>query len=176
MSREEIINILRKEVDNYDYSLFHSDLEQADKEILQKKIDALDKAIEALEQEPCKDTISREQAIDAVSNLFEISEYPHPYPQGKPIRLRDIKEKLKHLPSIQPQPKTGHWIPVSERLPEIRQNVLCQCRGNNYSVLRLNHDSDWECVYPRTTYMQSFVIAWMPLPEPFEPQESEDKE
>ena len=67
------------------------------------------------------------------------------------------------------------WIPVHERLPKIRQYVLCQCRGNFYSVLRLNHDSNWECVYPRTTYMQSFVIAWMPLPEPYK-AESECKE
>ena len=65
------------------------------------------------------------------------------------------------------------WIPVSERLPEIRQHVLCQCRGKNYLVLRLNHKGDWECIYPRTTYMQSFVIAWMPLPEPY--KESEGK-
>ena len=77
--------------------------------------------------------------------------------------IRNAVEEIK-------QSKTGHWIPVSEKVPEIRQDVLCQCRGNNYSVLRLNHDSDWECVYPRTTYMQSFVIAWMPLPESYEPQ------
>jgi energy-converting hydrogenase A subunit M len=60
MTNEEIINILRKEVDNYDYSLFHSDLEQADKEILQKKIDALDKVIKALEQQHILDKIRAE--------------------------------------------------------------------------------------------------------------------
>ena len=70
--------------------------------------------LELLEQEPCEDAISREEAIDAVADLFEMSEYLHPYPQGKPIRLRDIKEKLKQLPSVQPKIKTEHWIPVSE--------------------------------------------------------------
>jgi hypothetical protein len=60
----------------------------------------------------CSDAISREQAIDTVANLFEMSEYPHPYPQGKPIRLRDIKEKLKQLSPAIPQPKTGHWIEI----------------------------------------------------------------
>lgn len=58
----------------------------------------------------CEDAISRKYAIGAVADLFEMSEYPHPYPQGKPIRLKDIKEKLKQLPSVQPKPKTGHWI------------------------------------------------------------------
>jgi hypothetical protein len=57
-----------------------------------------------------EDAISREEAIGAVANLFEMSEYPHPYPQGKPIRLRDIKEKLKQVPPV--QPKTGHWEPM----------------------------------------------------------------
>ena len=65
------------------------------------------------------------------------------------------------------------WIPVSERLPEVRQNVLCQCQGNLYSVLWLNHEGDWECIYPRTTYMQSFVIAWMPLPSPYKAESEE---
>jgi hypothetical protein len=58
----------------------------------------------------CSDAISRKRAVDAVANLFEISEYQHPYPQGKPIRLRDIKEKLKQLPPVHPKLKTGHWI------------------------------------------------------------------
>lgn len=92
------------------------------------------------------------------------------------FKKSDNPDTYEKLFGISQEAKTGHWIAVSERLPKIRQDVLCQCRGNNYSVLRLNHDSDWECIYPRTTYMQSFVIAWMPLPEPFEPQESEVKE
>jgi hypothetical protein len=127
---------------------------------------ALDMAIDALSQEPCEDdAISRQVAIDIVE--FECGEW-----KGL---AKEIVKRFNGLPPVQPKPKIGHWIPVSERLPEIRRYVLCQCRGNNYSVLRLNHDSDWECVYPRTTYMQSFVIAWMPLPEPYKPQESEDK-
>lgn len=75
--------------------------------------EVIESAIKALEQEPCKDTISREDAIGAVANLFEMSEYPHPYPQGKPIRLKDIKEKLKQLPPVQPKIKVGHWIHTS---------------------------------------------------------------
>ncbi len=77
-----------------------------------------------LELEPCKDAISREQAIDAVADLFEISEYPHPYPQGKPIRLKDIKEKLKQLPSVQSKPKTGYWIPKTKNWWECSE---CGC-------------------------------------------------
>jgi energy-converting hydrogenase A subunit M len=74
MTREEIINILRKEVDNYDYSLFHSDLEQADKEILQKKIDALDKAIKALEQQDRITQILDDCDLEAWEILEKIKE------------------------------------------------------------------------------------------------------
>jgi energy-converting hydrogenase A subunit M len=74
MIREEIINILRKEVDNYDYGLFHSDLEQADKEILQKKIDALDKAIEALEQQDRITQILDDCDLEAWEILEKIKE------------------------------------------------------------------------------------------------------
>lgn len=73
---------------------------------------------------PCEDAISREQAIDAVANLFEMSEYPHPYPQGKPIRLKDIKEKLKQLPSVQPKPiECEDAISRAEAQTELEMNA-----------------------------------------------------
>lgn len=139
----------------------------------------------ALEKEPCEDAINREQAIDAVSNLFEMSEYPHPYPQGKPIRLRDIKEKLKQLPPVQPKPKTGHWIPVSERLPSDCNEdwVLVQIQEDNgylwiprVAEYRKNKD-DWfahDVGWLKRHDGAFKVIAWMPLPEPYKPQESEE--
>lgn len=64
------------------------------------------------------------------------------------------------------------WIPCSERLPEVRQWVLCQCRAGIMDVLRLTADGSWNKNYPHTEYMSGFVVAWMPLPEPY--QEVED--
>lgn len=125
---------------------------------------ALDMAIDALSQQPCEDAISRQAVLDK-KELVQLEDGQSFYCISP--------EDVETLPSVTSQSKTGHWIPTSKRLPEIRQNVLCQCRGNNYSVLRLNHDSDWECIYPRTTYMQSFVIAWMPLPEPYKAESEE---
>ena len=56
------------------------------------------------------------------------------------------------------------WIPVTERLPDERKWVLCQCRVNIRMVLRLQNgywhqDSEHE-------FMKGFVTHWMPLPEP----------
>lgn len=59
------------------------------------------------------------------------------------------------------------WIPCSERLPEVRQWVLCQCRAGIMDVLRLTADGSWNKNYPHTEYMSGFVVAWMPLPEPY---------
>lgn len=64
--------------------------------------------------------------------------------------------------ALEQEPK---WIPVSERLPEINEWVVCQCRANIYEVLKFTsygwyHD-DAHC------YMDGFVIAWMPLPKPY---------
>ena len=78
-------------------------------------------------------------------------------------------DRIKALPSVQPE----RWIPVSEKLPEVREWVLCQCRAGIMDVLRLTEDGDWNKNYPHAGYMSGFVIAWMPLPEPYRGGEKE---
>ena len=57
------------------------------------------------------------------------------------------------------------WIPVTERLPEAGERVLCYCRANIYEVMKMRTDGDW--VYDTNhVYMHSFVTHWMPLPQP----------
>ena len=60
--------------------------------------------------------------------------------------------------------KKPRWIPVTERLPQEREWVLCQCRAKIRMVLRLQNgywhqDSQHE-------FMSGFVTHWMPLPAP----------
>lgn len=76
---------------------------------------------------------------------------------------RDEKKLREELLSAQPG-----WIPTSERLPDIRQWVLCQCRAGIMDVLRLTADGSWSKNYPHAEYMSGFVVAWMPLPTPWE--------
>ena len=64
----------------------------------------------------------------------------------------------------------NQWISVSERLPRQGQEVICQCRANIIKVLKLDADGDWYQDADHC-YMSGFVIAWMPLPEPWKEEE-----
>jgi hypothetical protein len=65
----------------------------------------LEEKIKALEQEPCEDCISREDALMCMTGE---------YLADKEYKPEDIISKhirrLRALPSVTPQTKTGHWI------------------------------------------------------------------
>lgn len=63
--------------------------------------EAKDMAIKALEQEPCEDCISRQAVLDIDFKKIILT-------TAKPAEM--IEQKVKALPSVNPQPKTGHWI------------------------------------------------------------------
>lgn len=70
--------------------------------------------------------------------------------------------------------RRNDWVPVSERLPEEMQWVLCYCRGNQCMILKRHLDTWYEdrhdLLNPNglcNAYMMHFVLAWMPLPEPY---------
>lgn len=56
------------------------------------------------------------------------------------------------------------WIPVTERLPDVEEVVLCFCRANIFFVLSWD-GYHWHEGADRY-YMSSFVTHWMPLPQP----------
>lgn len=59
------------------------------------------------------------------------------------------------------------WIPVTERLPEVKQEVLCACQAGIFEVLKYVNgiNGPWY-KDSRHVYMSGFVTHWMPLPEP----------
>lgn len=63
--------------------------------------EALYEAIKALEQEPCENAISREDALMALTGEWTDS--------TDELIYRFIRQ-IRTLPSVNPQPKTGHWI------------------------------------------------------------------
>ena len=93
MTREEAIQVLHHIVQVADAS------DCGIKEIDGIDEKAIDMAIKALEQEPCEDAISR-QAVRHILN-HEVK---------MPIKVwKKVFELVDDLPSVTPQPKTGHW-------------------------------------------------------------------
>ena len=68
------------------------------------------------------------------------------------------------------------WIPVSERLPEKNVEVLATTIWGAITMAERYSANDFFIHEGTTNADIEEVLAWMPLPTPYEPQESEDKE
>lgn len=113
-----------------------------------------------------QDLIDRQAAIDAFDGTKVDEEYCNEYDNGYNDGIDFAVSRLSVLPSAQ------QWTPCSERLPRQGEEVICQCRANMIMVLKLDADGDW---YQDAShfYMGGFVIAWMPLPEPYKGEDNE---
>ena len=69
------------------------------------------------------------------------------------------------------------WIPVAERLPEPWTLVLVTDRRKNVSAcqMALNPSDGWYDECENWMYFSTSVIAWMPLPEPYQAERREDE-
>ena len=130
--------------------------------------------------------MTNEEAINIMQVIVHMLE-----PQYDTDRIEDAVEMA--IKALEQEPK---WIPVSEKLPNDRDWYLgifkesdtgwinplpfiCDYVGKKtkattkgFWILRGFTDRDYkECDY----YYNLECVAWMPLPAPFEPQESEDK-
>ena len=65
--------------------------------------------------------------------------------------------------------KSEKWIPVSERLPEEGQRVHVTQTVSERTVVYCT-------TFPFEKIKGKYITAWMPLPEPYEPQESEEEQ
>ena len=124
-------------------------------------------AIEKLE----KQLYAEKEACDAYYYAYQ--HWMHQY-------IKDIENRVdakpvdgdKFVDAIIKSYEQPRWIPVTERLPEAGERVLCYCRANIYEVMKMRTDGDW--VYDTNhVYMRSFVTHWMPLPEPPKAEEGE---
>lgn len=103
------------------------------------------------------DTISRHAAIDTF----------YKYPNIDWTTL-DVLAKINALPSAQ------QWVPCSERLPEEYGNYLITTHDGNVDIGTIDpkKKSVWSACDADGFYWLREVVAWMPLPKPYERKES----
>lgn len=122
------------------------------------------------------DTISRQAALDCLE-----WQYPDKLP----------RTKIMELPPVTPKQRTGKWIPVERALPDEEDSIFARYYGTDrwsksmfrkksrevivtsvfengelHTEVAHTTDGEWHVginVVPRK------VIAWMPLPEPYQP-------
>lgn len=74
--------------------------------LMPKQSEAIKKAIEVLEQEPCEDCISRKDLYNALYDRFHDEDSPNNITE---VTLGSVRNFVKDFPSVTPKPKTGHW-------------------------------------------------------------------
>lgn len=110
-----------------------------------------------IEQQPCEDAISRAEAIKIIKE--------HPSIVGN---RSTIVQKIVELPSVTPK---ARWIPCSEKMPDINIHVLAQFVMGGMAECYYAHN--WWHIVGGFRISGDEVIAWRPLPQPYE--ESENK-
>ena len=148
--------------------------------------------------EPCEDAISRQAVLDATVKRNSI------WNKITNSKGENLEEIILQLPPVNPQkPKTGHWILSSEKMPENQSIVACDAYNNKpwipRGILITETENGKKKLYDAATYngnlkaflkgkeLTSFsgntfylppreIIAWMPLPKPYNPQEESEGE
>lgn len=114
------------------------------------------------------DLISRQAAIDLLKQMRKDGDMV-------PWEGKNVFARIRELPAAQPEQR---WIPCSERLPEKPEQVLIYARNVHYVLAKYREIRTWEGIYKMAWVMEDAynapheikhdVIAWMPLPEPYD--------
>ena len=126
------------------------------------------------------DVISRQAAINAIEEVdwyhqnknkdmvsgANSSEHQAWY------KADDIYKTLEDLPSAQQVTGKLNWIPVTERLPFISEEVLVYHKRRQITVGWRIGVAKW---FVCDGYETDDVLAWMPLPEPYKGENDESK-
>lgn len=140
-------------------------------------------------QEPCGDAVSRSAVLDGLASIAKTKAKS----DAQKSLMSRVMFFVKELPSVTPMQK---WILVSERLPEDLEPVNItwvnhepepyyhDIKDKNYVATGIHYKGQWYW-YSTTCadYLGEYgsnevdkvddaieIVAWMPLPEPYQPK------
>ena len=109
--------------------------------------------LELLEQPTSDDCVSRAKVDQRI----------YDYAESNGLSYANMKNYILDVP---PVTSTQRWIPCSERLPQMREQVLC-CEKDKVFIGCMVFEYDGIPVFSKSDYKHFYVTAWMPLPEPY---------
>ena len=82
--------------------------------------------------------------------------------------LKAITNEAIEIVKHEAEKYNNGWIPCSERLPKYGEVVMCSCTNSGITISCITHKG----VKPSKSvrFGQHSVIAWQPLPEPYQPK------
>ena len=130
------------------------------------------KELPSITPQPCEDAISRQALLNATVNKNSI------WNKTTDSKGENLETIISKLPSVTPQPR---WIPVSERLPDTDDEVLCWYEYYHWSQEKVLPDYGIGCYFKETSAWYGEVavgrdvrvIAWMPL-QPYKAESEAD--
>ena len=126
----------------------------------------------------CEDAVSREAVREhlkkrmyetAFNNVGVSDDIDQVY---KDIIENRLNTWLDELPSVTVR-QTGEWIPVSERLPEEKVEILVTTRWGSITIGERYSANDYFINDGASNADENEIIAWMPLPEPYKEEGAE---
>ena len=144
-------------------------------EILSKAIRRI-KRLPSAQPESCGDAVSRNAIIRAlntmdryVSDELTLCNTYIKFPKNEVFIVDDVYEEIvENLPSVQQEQQ---WIPVSERLPVLDEDVLATTAWNDITIAWRVGIDEWRIHEGNTNAETDDLIAWLPLPERYKPQQ-----
>lgn len=122
------------------------------------------------------DLISRQAALDAVEWKWAgkaAIDAIKALPSAQPDIARDIATIIENEKDMRVINRM-RWIPVSERPPELGEDVLVQTKNYGQYIMSLhievNEDERivyWKTMEESVEWDANQIVAWMPLPEPY---------
>lgn len=114
--------------------------------------------LKSAQPELCEDAVSRLGAISHFRRIADATSSKEEYNEGFVDGLKFCIAHLSTMPTVTPKQK---WIPVTKRLPEVKQKVLVQYADESMATKRCNDAGHLQWFYAN-------AVAWMPALEPWE--------